>query len=148
MRSGEQITDDASVNVGQSEVAAGVAVSQGFMIEPHQMQNCRVQVVHVDFVLHGVIAEFVGLAVRDARLDSATGQPDREAVRVVISTVFALRERSSAKLAAPPDDRVVEQSAFLQILQQSSDRLIRRAGMIGVLRHVRVLIPARCRSIV
>ncbi len=60
--------------VGQTEIAAGVAVGQLHVIEAQQVQHCGVQVVQVvqvDFVFDGVV---VGLAVADAGLRAA-GQP-------------------------------------------------------------------------
>ena len=57
-------------------------------------------------VLDGVVAEFVGRAVDRAALDAAAGQPDAEAVGIVIAAVAALRERRAAELAGEDDQRV------------------------------------------
>ena len=46
---------------------------------------------------------------------------------MVAAVVAALHHRRAAELAAPDHERVVEQAALLQILDQ------RRAGLIGVL---------------
>ena len=71
--------------------------------------------------------KLVGLAERDARLDAAAGQPHREGVGVVVAAVVAaLDHRRAAELAAPDDQRVVEQAALLQVLDQ------RGAGLVGV----------------
>ena len=56
----EDLPDDMAVDVGEAVVAAAVAVGQSLVIEAHQVQDRRVQVVDVDLVLHGVPAEFVG----------------------------------------------------------------------------------------
>ena len=85
------------------------------------------QVVDVDLVLGDVEAELVGLAEGDAGLDAAAGQPHREGVRMMVAAVrSALHHRRAAELAAPDDERVVEQPALLQVLDQ------RRAGLVGV----------------
>ena len=55
------------------------------MVEAEQVQDGRVQVVDVDLVLDGVVAELVGRAVDDAALEAAAGHPHREAERVVIA---------------------------------------------------------------
>jgi len=52
-----------------------------------EVQQRRMQVVDVDRVARDVVAEVVGLTVRDARLDAAAGQPDGEAARVVVAAV-------------------------------------------------------------
>ena len=114
-------------HVGQAEVAALEAVGQPRVVEAEQVQHRGVQVVDVDPVLDDVEAEVVGLAERDARLDPAAGQPHREGVRVVVAAVVApLDHRRAAELAAPDDQRVVEQPALLQVLDQ------RGAGLVGV----------------
>src|SRR5206468_3210229 len=59
----EDFLRHAAAHIGEAEVAAGVAVSQLLVIEAEQVQQGRVQVVHVDLVLHGVVAELVGGAV-------------------------------------------------------------------------------------
>ena len=63
----------------------------------------------------------------DARLDAAAGQPHREGVGMMVAAVVAaLDHRRAAELAAPDDERVVEQAALLQVLDE------RRAGLVGV----------------
>ncbi len=49
-----------AINVGEAVVAAAVPVGQPFVIEAHDVQDPRVQVVVVDLILHGVPAEFIG----------------------------------------------------------------------------------------
>ena len=51
---------DVAVDVGQAEVAAGVAVGQPLVVEAEQVQDRGVQVVDVDLVLDGVVAVVVG----------------------------------------------------------------------------------------
>ena len=50
-------------DVGQAEVAALEAVGQPLVVDAEQVQDRGVQVVDVDGVLDGVVAEVVGLAV-------------------------------------------------------------------------------------
>ena len=118
------------------------------MVDPQQVQDRGVQVEDLDRVLDDVVGEVVGLAQGHARLDAAAGHPDREAARVVVAAVvrggeLALRVDRAAELAAPDDQRVVEQPALLQVLDQ------RGRGLVGVValaadlvRQVAVLVPA------
>ena len=39
-------------NVGQAKVATGVTVREPLVVKAHQVQDGRVQVVHVDAILH------------------------------------------------------------------------------------------------
>ena len=61
--SGQDLLHDVAVNVGEPVVAAGVAERQLLVVESHQVEDRRVQVVDVDLVLDRVPAELVGLAV-------------------------------------------------------------------------------------
>ena len=83
----EDFVDDVAVNVGQSEVATGIAVCQFFVVEAHQSQNCGLQVVNVDGLLDSFEAEFVGRSMNLAALHTAASQPGRIAPVVVVSTV-------------------------------------------------------------
>lgn len=56
----EDIVDDAAVHVGQAEIAAAVAVGEALVVEAHQVENCGVQVVDVNFILNGEKAEKPG----------------------------------------------------------------------------------------
>ena len=136
-----QVVNDASMNVGQAEVAAGVAVGELLVVEAEQVQDRGVQVVDVDRVLDGLEAELVGRAVDVAALDAAAGQPHREAVVVVVAAVDLagvgarvrqLDRRRAAELAAPDHQRVVEQAALLQVGEQRGDGLVALAGQLAV----------------
>ena len=86
-----------------------------------------------------VVAEVVGLAVGDARLDAAAGQPDGEAARMMVAAVVvggqrALAVDGAAELAAPDDQRVVEQAALLQVRDQRGGGLVDVAALAGDLR--------------
>ena len=105
---------------------------QAFVVDAQAVEDRGVEVVDVDGVLDDVVAEVVGLAVDDAGLDAAAGQPDGEAAAVVIAAVVVVAVRAlavdgAAELAAPDDQRVVEQAALLQVLDQGG------GGLVGVL---------------
>ena len=65
-RSGEDVADDLAVDIGQAEVAPGVTIGQPFVIEPEQVQNCRVEVVEVNAVLGRIVAVIIRTAVGNA----------------------------------------------------------------------------------
>ena len=72
------------------------------------------------------------VADADAALDAAAGQPHREAVGVVVAAraLGVLGGRLAAELAAPDDQRLVQQAAALQVLEQAGDRLVGAAGVV------------------
>ena len=68
--------DDFAADVGEPEVAALVAVGELQVIEPKEVQQRGVEVVHMDGVFGNSPADFVGLAVDLATFDSATSHPE------------------------------------------------------------------------
>jgi len=90
-----------------------------------------VQVADVVTVARRFGAELVRLAVA-ARLDAGAREPQRETPGVVAATEVALLlpratlllHRLATELAAPDDQRLVEQAGALEIGQQSVDRTI------------------------
>ena len=96
-----------------------------------------------------VVGEVVGLAEGEAALHAAAGHPDGEDVGVMVSAErflvvdVALAERSAAELAAPDDQRVVEQAALLQVFDQRGARLVGVAALDFKLRvEIAMMIPA------
>ena len=67
---GKDLLDDLAVHVGQPEVAAGVAIDQPRVVDPHQVQDRGVIIVHVHGVGHDVDAVLVGLAVGQSSFDA------------------------------------------------------------------------------
>ena len=99
------------------------------MVEAQEVQNRGVQVVDVDGLLDGRVAELVGGAVDLAALDAAAGEPDRKAPVVVVAAHarLAAREldgRRAAELAAADHQRLLEQPALLEVGQQRRDGLV------------------------
>ena len=112
--SGQNLFHDSAMHVGQSEIAAGVAVGEAFVVEAHQVQQRGVEIVDVDSVLDGSIAEVIRAAVGQAPFDAAAREPDGEAVMIVIaaSGVAAadgnLDSGSPSEFAAAQHERFVE----------------------------------------
>ncbi len=120
-------------DVGQAEVAAVEAVGQLRVVEAHQVQDRGVDVVDVDSVLDGLVAELVGGSVLDAALDAAAGHPGGEGVRVVVAARATLASRTCGRTRRPRS-RACRSSMprGFQVGQQRGGRLIdgRRAGAV------------------
>ncbi len=52
--------DNATSNARQSKVATTKAIGEFLVLNAKQMEHCRVDVVHLDDVLFGIVSEFVG----------------------------------------------------------------------------------------
>ena len=125
------------MHVGQAEVAALELVRQLLVVDAHEVQHGGVEVVDVDGVLHDVVAVVVGLAVDESRLDAAARRPQREAAAMVVAAVVVLGELALAvdgapELAAPDDQRLVEQAALIQVFDQGGEGGVGAAAYRGV----------------
>ena len=77
--------------VGQPLFAAVGVVDEPVVVEAEEVQDRRLEVVGRDDVLDRAVADLVGGAVGHAALDAAAGQPDREALAVVVAAGAARR---------------------------------------------------------
>ena len=71
----------------------------------------------------------IGRAVDDAPLHAAAGHPDGEASWMMIATVGLVRELAltvdrAAEFPAPHDERVIEHTALLEVLNKRPTRLV------------------------
>lgn len=66
----------STMHIGQTVIAAGVAIGEVFVVESHQVQDRGVEVVNVDGVLADVDAVLIRFAVGDAGLH-ACARPAR-----------------------------------------------------------------------
>ena len=93
-------------------------------VDAEQVEDRGVDVRDVMAVLDGMEAELVGGAVDESPPDSAAGQPDREAVVVVVAAVGPLRAGCPTELGRPDDDRLIEQPPALEVDQEPRDRAV------------------------
>jgi hypothetical protein len=119
--------DDLSGDVGEPEVATLSAIDELLVVDAEEGEDRGVQVVDVNDVVYGGIAEFVGFAVRNSSLDAAAGQPDREAFDVMIAAV-ALSHRGPSKLSPPDHQSFVEHAALFQVFDERCGSLIDLGG--------------------
>src|SRR5204862_6819867 len=116
----------SAVYVGQPEIAPHVPVCQPRMIDPETVEDRCLPIVNTHGVADDVVAEIVGFTVRDPRLDTTTGHPDRKAARMMVASIIRgagflpgarIRELSidrPSKFAAKHHKRVVEHAAPFQ----------------------------------
>src|SRR5262245_12012898 len=126
--SSDHFPDHAAADVSELLEAPGVEKCQTVLIEAKEVEQGGVDVAHWNLFPHSAHAEIVGLAESRARLRIPAGHPYHQAVLLVITTWFGrgeiVVERRSAHLRSPNDERLIEQSARLQILQKPGDRFV------------------------
>ena len=81
---GKNIADDLTVDVGQTEIAPGVAIGETLVVKSEQVQQRGMQVMNAGRLLDRFETEVIGRSVSDPAANSAAGQPDAESVMVVV----------------------------------------------------------------
>src|SRR5436190_10125769 len=125
------------MDIRQPKIAPLETVGKLFVIKAEQVQNGGLKIVNVDLIAHDREAELIGFSIADAVLDTAAGEENGEAVRVVIAAEeFAIggasfTERRAAEFAAPHYQRFVQQSALAQIAQEGHHRLVHLRAFLG-----------------
>src|SRR5262245_40490692 len=136
------------MHVRQPVIAALESICQARVLETEAVQDRGVKIVNVHRILDDVVAVIVGRSVTDAGADAAAGHPGAEAAAVMVAAMVvrskcALAVDGAAKLAAPDDERVVEQAALFEVLHEGGAWLIGVARLaLDLARQARVLVPA------
>src|SRR5437762_8545062 len=93
--SGDNLTD-RSADFNVQPLLAGN--NQPLRIEPELMKHSSVNVRHIVPVLHGVVAQLIRHAMRQAALQSATRHPDRESLGMMVPAGSSLPAGRPAEL--------------------------------------------------
>ena len=81
-----------AVNIGQTEIATLVFISESLVMNAQEMQNGGVEIVNVNGVANNIIAVVVRFAERKPFLDSGSRHENREATWMVIASVVGFRQ--------------------------------------------------------
>src|SRR4051812_45986258 len=96
------------------------------------MEHGGMDVVAVGGLVGGLVRPFVAGAVAGTPLDATAGEPAGEGVGIVVAAFASLRAWHAAELRGPVDDRLFEQAAGLQILEEAGDRLVHAMPHVAV----------------
>jgi hypothetical protein len=103
------------------------------LVEPEEVKQSRVVVVRRHAIGDRSVAEVVSFSVRDAPANPAAGQPDREALSVVVAAIplrvaaVVLSDGETTDLTAPVDDGRIEEASLFQVDDE------RGRGLVGLL---------------
>jgi len=130
----QHVVHNGPFNVRQTSFQAIVVKRQPFMVKAEQVQDRRVEVVDRDNVVDGFVAEVIGRTEAEGSFDSGTRKPAGETFRIVIPSAGTFLEgRHAAEFGTPHDERVFQETALLQIGDQSGSRLIKNRTVEAVL---------------
>src|SRR5205085_8928462 len=140
LRSGQNILKNMPVNVGQSAFDSVVIKAQPLVVQPQRVQQRRVQVVNSRDVLDRLVAKIVRRAVAVSMLDASAGEPDGEALWVVIASAGPFLESWHAtKLRHERHHGLLQQAALLEIADERGAGLVENFAMDVVLLFERLV---------
>ena len=88
------------MHIRQSKIAAGTAVRESLVVDSHQMQYRRVQIVDAHTLVDRFDPKIVGRTVGHTAPNAATSQPHAEARRMMIAA-FAPGQLESCQIHRP-----------------------------------------------
>ena len=68
--------DHVSMHVGEPMITASIAKSKLLMVDPHLMQNRRMQIVNAHRILNGIGSKLIGMPISHPRLKPSPRQED------------------------------------------------------------------------
>ena len=122
-------------NPRKSSLEAGEEMSESLVIESEQLEHGGVQIVDMHFILSCGKSDFVGCANGFASFDAAAGHPGAKAIRIVVSSLFALHLRSASELAGGNNQGAFQQASLFEVADQTGNRnvgLARVFAMVSV----------------
>jgi len=141
----DSFDDLCGFDSGEAHVEPLKLFGKTMVIDAEKVKKGGVEIANVDDVFHGVVAEFVGLSVAEARLDAASSHPHREAFDVVVATgsAFPLEHGGAAKFSAPDDKGVFEKAALFEVGEEGPGRFVGvTCADVHVFIEAAVVVPA------
>src|SRR5690606_35541495 len=97
LASRQKLLHHFTMHIGKAKIAPLEAIGQPGMIEPEQVQDGGVQVVHMHLVRGRVESKVIRLTHGKTRFNSSPRHPHRKAVRMMVAPIAAaLHHRGSA----------------------------------------------------
>src|SRR5215469_5378037 len=116
---GQDLADHVPMDIGKPALCAVVVVGKPLVVEAEEVKDRRVQVVNIDNIFDGLVAELVGGAEAISMLHAGAGEPSGEPLGVVVAALDALLKRGHATELGRPDNKSVSQEPpCLQIGQK------------------------------
>ncbi len=114
------------------------------MVEAHQVQNRRVQVMHRNHILFSFEPKIVRGSIDGSAFDPSASHPHCEAIRIVIPALTRSRKlnhRRATKLTSPNHKGVLQHPSLLEVTKKRCDWLINLLRKRPVLPDVIVVVP-------
>ena len=135
------ILDPGQAGVQTLKLNAEITVTHA-----HEMEHRGVEIPHMGDIFNRMVAELIGRTIGCAPLHASAAEPHAETLDVVVTPgmfAFALEHGSTAELAPPDNQGILEQSTLLEISDQGPGGLVGEAATgFHVGNQIPVMIPS------
>ena len=101
------------------------------VVDPHKVQDGRMEIMHVDFVLDRQLPELIGLTVSLSGPDPTPGEPYGKPTRIMIpASPILFGIGLPTEFTAEPNQGIFQESATVQVREQAGDGLIDGCRMV------------------
>jgi hypothetical protein len=109
----------ATLQAGEADATAATDDGEVFVIEAKQVQDRGMQITEMYRAIDDGAAVVICFAVRVTGLHTAASHPECERAVLMPGLIFVLAwlKARTAKLTTPDDKGVIEQTAFIQIIE-------------------------------
>ncbi len=114
------------------------------MINPQQMQDGRVKIVDGGWILRRLVANLISRAILNPGFYAGSRHPAAESMLMMVSANprSSLCKRRATEFRHPQQQSIFQQATLSEIAQESSDRLIQKSCLLGmVFNNVLMSIP-------
>ena len=115
----DALHDLATLQAGEADATAAADDGEIFVVETKQMQDRGMQIAEMNRAIDDGTSIVVRFAVRVTSLHAAASHPECERTVLMPSLIFVLAwlKAWTAKLTTPDDKGVIEETAFIQIIE-------------------------------
>ena len=117
---GEKLGDEVAVDIGKTVIATLEAVGEFFVVDTEAVEQCGLEIVHMNGGFGDGVAEVVGFPDVPALFNAAAGEPHGVGAGMVIASeefgaVALFVHGGTAEFTSPDDEGFVEKAALLEI---------------------------------
>lgn len=116
------------MDFGKPLTPALMEIAEPILLQAELVNQRGMEVTEMNRIHRRLQPDVVRRAISNPALETTTGDPHSKARIVVIAAASAFRFRTTAKLSAPENDCIFQQTAALQILDERGRRLVGQGG--------------------
>ena len=99
--------DDVTFDIGQTHITTTESERTSSVVDTHEVEDRRVEVVHLHTVFDRLVTPFIGRTIDGPRFHAPTRHPNGKPVLVMVTPIGTLGEWGTPKFASPNHECVL-----------------------------------------